>query len=241
MSRFVPVARQAWGPNMWQVAARWKRICLDAVDRHCFGRRADLGHGTERQVAHYLWGIRLDHRNRYRFAAHWIIGRDILDVACGVGYGSYLLGRYDRARRVVGVDNSAEAISFAKSCYTRPNVVFRCADANELVGKATFDTIVSFETLEHIDDEKRFMTVLGQMARPRCRLVVSTPNEERYPFCPRGNPYHVRHHTPVALERLLAETGWMVMERYCQRDNFPGHVVRGTQGRFLVYVAQRAS
>jgi len=239
-SMHVPVARQEFFLSMRHVASRWKRILRAAVDRHCFGRRADLGHGTERQVAHYLWGIRSDHQNRYRFAANQVTGHDILDVACGVGYGSYLLGRQDRAHRVVGVDNCAEAIAFASSCYARSNVVFRCVDAMTMVGEATFDTIVSFETLEHIDDERRFMTLLGQLARPRCKLFVSTPNEEFYPFCPRVNPYHVRHHTPLALDRLLVETGWAIVERYCQRDPSPGKVALGTDGRFLVYVAERA-
>jgi 2-polyprenyl-3-methyl-5-hydroxy-6-metoxy-1,4-benzoquinol methylase len=211
-----------------------------AVDRHCFGRRADLGHGTERQVAHYLWGIRSDHRNRYRFAANQITGHDILDVACGVGYGSYILGIHDHARRVVGVDKCAEAIAFASSCYARSNVGFRCVDAMTMVGQATFDTIVSFETIEHIEDERSFMTLLRHLARPRCKLFVSTPNEELYPFCPRVNPYHVRHHTPLALEGLLIETGWAVVERYCQQDTSPGTVARGTDGRFLVYVAEPA-
>jgi 2-polyprenyl-3-methyl-5-hydroxy-6-metoxy-1,4-benzoquinol methylase len=204
------------------------------------GQRPDLGHGSERQASRWLWGIRRDHRHRYRFASHVIGSGAVLDVACGVGYGSYMLGRADPARTVLGRDRCARAIEFARRTYGRPNVAFECGDALGQPGEGRFDAIVSLETLEHIQDEVAFLRVLHRLARSRCTLVISTPNECLYPFHVSFNPHHVRHHTPDQLERLLAATGWNVVSRHCQRTAGTCRVVPGNEGRFLIYVAARA-
>lgn len=204
------------------------------------GQRADLGHGSERQAARWLWGIRPDHRHRYRFASAVVGGGAVLDVACGVGYGSYMLGRAHPGRTVLGRDRCARTIGFARRSFGRRNVAFECGDALDMPGRDRFDAIVSLETLEHIDDEERFLEVLHRLARRRCTLVISTPNERCYPFVPSFNPHHVRHHTPEQLDHLLASTGWEVVSRHCQRTSSVGRVVAGTDGRFIVYVAERA-
>src|SRR5689334_14566703 len=60
--------------------------------------------------------IWVEHWHRYHFAAHWAAGREVLDVACGEGYGTALLAARG-AKRVTGVDLSAQAVAHARTAY----------------------------------------------------------------------------------------------------------------------------
>ena len=73
-----------------------------------------------------------EHWHRYHFAANLVGGREVLDVACGDGYGSALLARHASAcyrRR----SSSLPAIEHARSAYAGdPNLEFREADCAAL-------------------------------------------------------------------------------------------------------------
>ena len=224
-------------------SVRWRRSEVGAratIMRMLRGQRPDRGHGSERQAARWLWGIRADHRRRYQFASSTIGSGLVLDVACGVGYGSFMLGRADPSRTVMGRDRCPRSIDFARRTYGRPNVSFECGEALDVPGAGQYDSIVCLETIEHIDDECGFLVALHRAARSHGTLVISTPNECLYPFRPSFNPHHVRHHTPEQLDALLRAAGWAVVSRHCQRTNRECEVVPGVDGRFVIFVATRA-
>ena len=68
-------------------------------------------------------GVVALHLARYAFAAPWCTGREVLDVACGAGYGAAALA--ESARLVVGGDRDADTIAYASRRYARPNVASR--------------------------------------------------------------------------------------------------------------------
>src|ERR1043166_1316918 len=70
------------------------------------GERFHLGQGGE---------IEFEHCHRYLFAAQFCNDRDVLDVACGGGYGGALLSQV--ARSVVGVDIDATVVGYAAKTY----------------------------------------------------------------------------------------------------------------------------
>src|SRR5204863_6385381 len=86
-----------------------------------------------------------EHLARYRFAKERARGR-VLDVACGTGYGTEMLG-------AVGVDLSLEALRYAR----RHPAPYVAADAGRLPFGCVFDSVVSFETIEHVSDPDRFV------------------------------------------------------------------------------------
>ena len=90
------------------------------------------------------------HVARYEFAARHAHGR-VLDIACGVGYGTRLLA--DRGSEAVGVDLDREAIAYATKRYGCAGVTFVAGDALAFQDGAGFDTIVSLETIEHVTGE----------------------------------------------------------------------------------------
>jgi SAM-dependent methyltransferase len=134
-----------------------------------------------------------EHWHRYHFAAELVAGREVLDIACGSGYGSALLAR--QARRVVGADISTEAIEHARVQYGATlNLEFRQADCAALpFSDACFDAVVSFETIEHIEAQAVFLDEVRRVLRPDGLFILSSPNKLEYSER-RGcaNPYHVR-------------------------------------------------
>lgn len=77
----------------------------------------------ERYVPDVGGAIRAEHLHRYWLAVDLVRGRDVLDVACGEGYGSFLLSQ--AARSVTGADVSAEVIEHARNTYHRDKFASR--------------------------------------------------------------------------------------------------------------------
>ena len=146
-----------------------------------------------------------EHWHRYHFAAPLVAGKEVLDIACGAGYGSALLAR--SARRVVGGDISAEAIDHARASYAAmANLAFQRADCAALpFTAASFDAVVSFETIEHIQAQAQFLDEAARVLRPDGLLILSSPNRPEYSER-RGfvNPFHVRELDRAELAALLA-------------------------------------
>jgi O-antigen biosynthesis protein len=126
--------------------------------------------------------LRAEHLLRYRAARRLAQGRRVLDVACGEGYGAAILA--DTAVEVVGLDVSDDVVAHAKKAYGHlPNLDFRVSPATDLPHEdATFDLVVSFETVEHLaeDDQAAFVAEVRRVLRPQGLFVVSTPNRANY-------------------------------------------------------------
>lgn len=173
------------------------------------------------------------HRIRYEFAAFMAKGRT-LDAACGVGYGSYLISQ--SAPQVVGVDLSHDAINWAKRYFPGPSYI--CGDITKEPWEGEFETVVSIETIEHLQDPSPALKAF----RRAClgTLIASVPNEERYPFKAENFASdefpHYRHYTPKEFDQLLEDHGFKVIERNTQDSKTQPWMKSGTDGIFLVYV-----
>ena len=174
----------------------------------------------ERFVPGVKGEIWVEHWHRYHFAARWVAGRRVLDVACGEGYGSALLAR--SAAHVTGVDVSPEAVGHATRAYAAlANVRFACASCTRLpLADASIDVAVSFETLEHIAAHDDFLDELARVLRPGGVLLLSCPNKLEYSD-KRGyaNEFHVKELYREELARLLAAR-FPHADWYGQRPSF---------------------
>ena len=134
-----------------------------------------------------------EHMARYTFAVRLARGKRVLDAGCGAGYGAAELARV--SLRVTGIDVAAEAVEYAREHYPAPNLVFEQASATALpFDAASFDLVVAFEVIEHLEDWRGFLAEARRVLSPSGQLIVSTPNRLYYTES-RGahgaNPFHV--------------------------------------------------
>src|SRR4030066_783433 len=91
----------------------------------------------------------LEHISRYIFALAYVENKNVLDIACGTGYGSYFLAK-NGAKFVAGGDISEIAINYAKNKYKLDTLEFEVENVMKMSYPSEhFDVIVSFETIEH--------------------------------------------------------------------------------------------
>ena len=143
------------------------------------------------------------HLERYRFAAQHCAPGRVLDIACGVGYGSRLLADLREDISVLGVDLSADAVRYASEHYGDDRVSFRQADAMTFRSDQRFDAIVSLETIEHLPDPRGFVDNTLAMLRPGGTFVASVPTTPSVD----ANPHHLHDFTRRKLDGLVAAHG----------------------------------
>lgn len=109
-------------------------------------------------------------------------GASVLDVGCGMGRFAFLASR--RAKRVIGLDmtpQALEAASALKDALAAPNVEFILSSIEEYVPPSRpFDVVVLGGVLEHLIDPDAVMRSIGRLLRPGGRLVINCPSESNF-------------------------------------------------------------
>lgn len=144
-----------------------------------------------------------EHRARYWWAAKIAAGRDVLDAGCGAGYGIDILAS-SGATSVTGVDVDSGAVEEAESRNAeRPEALACQGDVRELdLADSSFDLVVCFEVIEHIEDAERALAEFRRVLRPEGLLLVSSPNPDVYIT---GNEHHVHEYRPAELSAAVGE------------------------------------
>jgi len=157
----------------------------------------------ERFTANFMDITGLEHIHRYQLATILSKGKDVLDIACGAGYGSWMIAQ--DAHRVYGVDASGEVVAHATQRFKHANLTFHQGFCAEIpLTDACVDTVVSFETLEHIFEQDAFLDECRRVLRPDGILIISTPNLEVYNLGRNDrNPFHVKELSRTELETAL--------------------------------------
>lgn len=133
-----------------------------------------------------------EHLVRYYFASNFIKNKSVLDAACGMGYGSSILSE-NGSSKVIGIDNSTEAIEYCKSNYSNSKLNFELGDCRKIsFKKSEFDVVVSFETVEHLENPDEFLLEIKRVLNEQGTLIISTPNMEKYQ---ENNPFHKHEFT----------------------------------------------
>src|SRR5258708_15513394 len=100
------------------------------------------------------------HIARYEFAARFARDQRVIDIACGTGYGSALLAKAS-AREVIGIDISSEAIEVARERHGAAGATFVQGSTEILSQYGEAGLVVSFETIEHIEQSDQFLTAIA--------------------------------------------------------------------------------
>jgi 2-polyprenyl-3-methyl-5-hydroxy-6-metoxy-1,4-benzoquinol methylase len=174
-----------------------------------------------------------NHEHRYEFASrllsHLGPSSRVLDAATGVGYGAAMLA--DRCgTQVVGIDRDSRALELARSHYSRPRVEYLQDDCTTLAragdGKAPYDAIVTFETIEHLANPSRFLSHAALLLAPDGVLVASTPNGSLSKGDRNGWAYHEREYSATEFVSLLDAAGFRSIQLFGQRLTSIGELRR---------------
>lgn len=145
-----------------------------------------------------------EHWHRYAFVRPLAAGKRVLDAACGEGYGSAFLAAV--AGHVTGVDLDESTVGHACARYADiGNLDFRQGSVSALdIDEASFDLIVSFETIEHLREQEDMLDEFRRVLKPDGLLVISSPDRNAYNAqLGEPNPFHVRELDRSEFEAML--------------------------------------
>lgn len=166
-------------------------------------------------------GSRSDaHVGRYHFAARFVRPGDVvLDAACGLGYGTYVVRSETRARSFIGIDASEYGVDYARLNFAGEAITFRQGMLPECLASVSdnsVDHVLCFETLEHVEDPVRLLAEFQRILTPGGRLTCSVPHDWSDETGRDPNPFHFHVYDKARflselgryfeLERLVAQT-----------------------------------
>lgn len=132
----------------------------------------------------------------YVIAERFITG-DLLEVGCGEGRGIDLM--LPKANTFTAVDKIESALVKLRQKY--PTASFLSSNIPPLSALAdnSFDVVVSFQVIEHIDNDHLFLQELQRVVRPGGTVLITTPNRK---MSLTRNPWHVREYLADELKAL---------------------------------------
>jgi SAM-dependent methyltransferase len=185
------------------------------------------------------------HLERYRFAGQHLPDGLVLDLACGVGYGSALLAANHPGRHVIGADLSSSALQHARASYHRPGIQFLRGDGAAWLRPRSVDGAASLETLEHVSDPATLFAGLVSALRPQGILVASVPVTPSVD----ANPHHLtdftapeflalgHRHGLIALAQLEQRQAYSPVAVLARRERRTRDLRRGLLGYYLRHPA----
>lgn len=126
----------------------------------------------------------------------YIMG-DVLEVGCGEGRGVELVMK--KAKSYTAIDKIEEIIDKLKIKYPEGKFLSGNIPPFEGLESNRYDTIISFQVIEHIQDDELFLKEINRVLKPGGKAYLTTPN--RIMSLTR-NPWHIREYTAEELLQL---------------------------------------
>ena len=167
-----------------------------------------------------------EHLFRYAYADRRS-EKTILDIGCGVGYGSHRL--LNGGRRITSIDVSLEALRYGTQQYPGPDYV-RASGEHLPFPDNSFDAVTAFEIIEHLESPDRFLKEIGRVVKPGGHLFISNPNPRHFwhlfrhhmrgiPYPDKINPmnvYHVREYPYDEFIQILEDQHFLIQSQIGQ-------------------------
>ena len=133
----------------------------------------------------------------YKEAAK-IISGTVLEVGSGEGFGITELA--PRAEHYIAVDKYETFIS--KELQANNKITFIQTEVPPLkeIEDNSVDFVVTFQVIEHIKDDERFLQEIHRVLKPGGKVILTTPN---IMMSITRSPWHIREYTPHQMEEIL--------------------------------------
>lgn len=140
---------------------------------------------------------------RYRWANKLSNNKNILEIPCGLGYGTNLL---DKAKIIIAADIDYVSVKEALLNRGNKNQSYFVGNMSSLsFPNSYFDLICCLEGIEHISVEsgKSFIKECHRVLKPNGTLLLSSPYATNRDHS--GNPYHLHEYSPREMKLLLTK------------------------------------
>lgn len=183
------------------------------------------------------------HMTRYAQAARFVRQGDrVIDVACGLGYGSYQVAHNCGAASFIGLDASEYAVTYAQINFAAVSPVpmkFVLGDAQHLreMADESADFAVSVETLEHLPEPDLLLSELHRVLTSGGRVYASVPNDWSDETGEDPNPHHFHVYDWKILKAQFQRNGFEIERAWLQDAG--GGQKRHTASRSLLEIDVR--
>ena len=109
-------------------------------------------------------------------------------------YGTYFLSKAFPRLIFYGIDGSEDAIKCAKDHYSLSNNLYK-TKLFPFSSSKTYDLVICFESLEHVENDSKFISLICNSLKKGGYLLLSVPNENLHPLLLNPHPFHFRHYT----------------------------------------------
>lgn len=148
----------------------------------------------------------LRHLFAYHITKNFVKNTDlVLEVGCGEGYGTFYLSK--NVKKIIALDTDKSIIEKAKEKYNSKNIEFREYNGENIPYEDNlFDVVISFQVIEHIRDDRKFVKEIHRVLKKGGKYILTTPNRKlrlkngERPW----NRFHIREYSVEMLEKLLS-------------------------------------
>lgn len=135
----------------------------------------------------------------YVVAAGYVQG-NLLEVGCGEGRGIDWL--MPKVKSYSAIDKIEPVIESLKKKYPQGKFINGNIPPLSVFEDNSFDSIVSFQVIEHIKDDALFLKEIHRVLKPGGLALLTTPNR---PLSLSRNPWHIREYTARELTELAKQ------------------------------------
>ncbi len=139
------------------------------------------------------------HQRLYKayVVAESLIQGDVLEVGCGEGRGIDLV--LPKATSFTAVDKIESALVKLREKYPTGKFLSMNIPPLAVLADNSFDVIITFQVIEHIENDTLFLKELQRVLKPGGTALVTTPNRK---LSLTRNPWHIREYVADELKQL---------------------------------------
>ncbi|CAL2091688.1 SAM-dependent methyltransferase [Tenacibaculum sp. 190524A02b] len=135
-------------------------------------------------------------KKAYEIVSDYVSGKT-LEIGCGEGYGVALY--YSKVSSLTLIDKSSYSVELLKKKYPEATVIQQKIPPLKNIPNNYYDTIISFQVIEHIKNDSLFLKEIHRVLKPEGKVFLSTPNANKSIA---RNPWHYREYTFSELQSL---------------------------------------
>ncbi|MBN1650247.1 MAG: class I SAM-dependent methyltransferase [Bacteroidales bacterium] len=126
-----------------------------------------------------------------------IVSGSVIEIGSGEGYGIAHLSA--KTEKYYAIDKFASRFDLSKEEQKKVHFIQMNVPPLENIADNSFDFAVSFQVIEHIEDDDFFLREIYRVLKPGGKLILTTPNRK---MSITRNPWHIREYLTNELESL---------------------------------------